>query len=481
MSYRLNAAASHCTNLKVTSSSPLPFVIPKKCCGQLFTSVSDYRLSIDTSPFNDTVETLACGSSGRGVGKATVPLLCGSLEQPAVLRVSVVKDSVMMATAMEEGGAEDEEAQVVVRGVAGTSVKAPSSSSSFHAGTKLKSEQVFLFKRFDIPLQGDQLHHQQQRKGSSRQSPPDTMSNNSTRHYFTHPSPSSPSPSTRTPSDIGNNDQSTRFTHQLDPIVIDPSWPSSSVHPKSWVRYTVELMTNRKPQFKSVIEVWVYNNTTPLPLPLSPLNQGLPTPPPFDTLSSPSLLQESDSDIILNGSESTTVVTGSAQGDPGLFLLGQGHPWNIQLPEVTAVFEVGQTVPLRLLSTTEQAEHQIRLTLVQKRILRGKGIVGTAETVVQELVVVALFSPSSSPKRTEENEEKEEEVQDEGAQKEEGAVVVVQLNLPTTPVLAPSTRTMYLDIEHSLVASRVIPETKTRCIVSEVPIRIVAPRRRSSE
>lgn len=273
--------------------------------------------------------------------------------------------------------------------------------------------------------------------------------NNDSAHLYTpHPSPyhsSSASPSslpakaTTNTSDSyngdGDGDILTRFIRPLDPIVIDPTWPSSSVHPLGWVRYTVELMTNRTMQYKSVTEIWVHNSPSP-------------SPPSPSLQLSPAYIQGKDSDI-MDGSE--TVVVGPTVNMPGLLLLDQDHPWNVQLPESTTTqFELGQTIPLCIFSTIEQpteTEH-IRLTLVQKRFLRTKGTVGTIDTLVQELIDIALFTPSLSL---------------EGGSRPIG----LQLQLPMAPVLAPSTRTMYLDVEHSLVLSRVAPESKTKSIIVE--------------
>ena len=124
--------------------------VTRKCCNP-FASVSEYRLSID-SPAEDTIETLTCRASGRWVEKATIPLLCGSPERPGVLRLSVVGNAMVVARgtwgvgnnyltstssspSMKMTGAAQDlmvgsngrraegEAQVTVRGVAGTSVK----------------------------------------------------------------------------------------------------------------------------------------------------------------------------------------------------------------------------------------------------------------------------------------------------------------------------------------------------------------------
>ncbi|KAG9073139.1 hypothetical protein KI688_000926 [Linnemannia hyalina] len=473
--------------------------VTRTCCNA-FASVSEYRLSID-SPAEETIETLTCRASGRGIEKATIPLLCGSLERPGVLRLSVVSNAMVVVRGAWEGGnngmtstspsplmkmtraaqdlmvgsgsrrAEDE-AQVTVRGVAGTSVK----------DTQLKSEQVFFYRRFDIPLpvDGDNQEQQQQRR-TGTQSLPYTLHNNnnynhyqndsSTRHYSPYLSPrsptfssSSPAKSTTYDSDNSHNngDALARFIHQLDPIVIDPTWPSSSVHPQGWVRYTVELMTNRTMQVKSVTEIWVHNSLTSSSSPLSP--------------PSPSYLPVKDSDI-MDESQSADVVE-STGNLPGLLLLDQGHPWNVQLHGTTTTqFELGQTIPLRLLPTIQQTtEEQVRLALFQRRSLRAKGVQGTVDTIVQVLVDIPLFTRSASLEGVDGGRKAEGG----GDEKEEDGKIA-WLQLPSAPVLAPSTRTTYLDIDHSLVLTRVAPESKTKSIVAEVPVIIVVPQRPSGQ
>lgn len=230
--------------------------------------------------------------------------------------------------------------------------------------------------------------------------------------------------------------------------MIDPTWPSSSFHPQGWVRYTVELMTNQSMQFKSVTEIWVHNSPTPSSSSLSP--------------PSPSYLPVKDSDI-MDEPQSADVV-GSTENAAGLFLLDQEHPWNVQLHgTATTQFELGQIIPLRVLSTFQQTtEEQVRLALFQRRSLRAKGVQGTVDTIVQELVDIPLFTPSASLERVDESRKT-----DDGGNEKKESSTVARLQLPSVPVLAPSTRTTYLDIDHSLVLTRVGQESKTISIVAE--------------
>ncbi|OAQ34575.1 hypothetical protein K457DRAFT_14410 [Linnemannia elongata AG-77] len=477
-------------------------------CGNPFESVSEYRLSID-APTEDTIETLTCRATGRGVEKAMIPLLYGSSEQPGVLRLSVVGNAMVVmggawgggnndltstspSSLMKLTGATEDliigsgdrrtecEAQVTVRGVAGTRVKGRGAQSAFHADTQIKSEQVFFYRRFDIPLPGDRGNQEQQQLQQRRtgtQSPLDVLRNNnncnyqnnsSARQYSPYPSPRSPTFSSSS-SDIstttdgcdnrGNNgDFLARFIHQLDPIVIDPTWPSSSFHPQGWVRYTVELMTNRTMQFKSVTEIWVHNSPTP------------------SSSSLPSYLSVKDSNIMDESQSADN--DGSTGNPPGLLLLDQEHPWNVRLQGIAATqFELGQNIPLRVLSTIQQTtEEQVRLALFQRRSLRTKGVQGVVDTIVQELVDIPLFTPLASLEGVDESRKA-----DDGGDDKEKDGAIVWLQLPSTPVLAPSTRTMYLDIDHYFVLTRVALGSKTKSIVAEVPVTIAAPQRPSGQ
>lgn len=239
--------------------------------------------------------------------------------------------------------------------------------------------------------------------------------------------------------------------------MIDPTWPSSSFHPQGWVRYTVELMTNRSMQFKSVTEIWVHNSPTPSSSSLSP--------------PSPSYLPVKDSDI-MDEPQSADIVGPSGNAE-GLLLLDLEHPWNIQSHGTTTIqFELGQTVQLRALSTIQQTtKEQVRLALFQRRSLRAKGVQDTADTIVQELVDIPLFTLSASLEGVDESKKT-----DDGGDEKEGDGTIAWLQLPSVPALAPSTRTTYLNIDHSLVLTRVAPESKTKSIVAEgtlLMIRIV--------
>lgn len=140
----MNCTACYYTGMKRAGN------VTRKC-GNPFESVSEYRLSID-APTEDTIETLPCRATGRGVEKAMIPLLYGSSEQPGVLRLSVVGNAMVVMGGAWGGGNNDLtstspsplmkltgatedliigsgdrrtecEAQVTVRGVAGTRVK----------------------------------------------------------------------------------------------------------------------------------------------------------------------------------------------------------------------------------------------------------------------------------------------------------------------------------------------------------------------
>ncbi|KAK5829264.1 hypothetical protein F5H01DRAFT_361149 [Linnemannia elongata] len=448
----MNCTACYYTGMKRAGN------VTRKC-GNPFESVSEYRLSID-APTEDTIETLPCRATGRGVEKAMIPLLYGSSEQPGVLRLSVVGNAMVVMGGAWGGGNNDLtstspsplmkltgatedliigsgdrrtecEAQVTVRGVAGTRVKGRGAPSAFHADTQIKSEQQ-RSSIFSLPL---------------------------TRSPTFSSSSSDISTTTDGCDNRGNNgDVLARFIHQLDPIVIDPTWPSSSFHPQGWVRYTAELMTNRTMHFKSVTEIWVHNSPTP------------------SSSSLPSYLPVKDSNIM---DESQSADNDGSTGNPlGLLLLDQGHPWNVRLQGIAATqFEIGQNIPLRVLSTIQQTtEEQVRLALFQRRSLRTKGVQGVVDTIVQELVDIPLFTPLASLEGADESRKAD----DGGDDKEEDGTIV-WLQLPSTPVLAPSTRTMYLDIDHYFVLTRVTLGSKTKSIVAKVPVTIAAPQRPSGQ
>jgi hypothetical protein len=137
----------------------------------------------------------------------------------------------------------------------------PSPPSSFHADTQSKSEHVFFCQRFDIPLsfpgtEDDQQQRRRRRTGFQSTFDMVNISNNNTYnnnnditrlyspylssyHSSSPPTSPSPFPSPTKVTSTSNNcndgrdgDVLTRFIHPLDPIVIDPTWPSSSVHPR---------------------------------------------------------------------------------------------------------------------------------------------------------------------------------------------------------------------------------------------------------
>lgn len=163
--------------------------------------------------------------------------------------------------------------------------------------------------------------------------------------------------------------------------------------------------------------------------------------------------------------ESQSADNDGSTGNPlGLLLLDQGHPWNVRLQGIAATqFEIGQNIPLRVLSTIQQTtEEQVRLALFQRRSLRTKGVQGVVDTIVQELVDIPLFTPLASLEGADESRKAD----DGGDDKEEDGTIV-WLQLPSTPVLAPSTRTMYLDIDHYFVLTRVTLGSKTKSIVAK--------------
>ena len=106
-------------------------------------------------------------------------------------------------------------------------------------------------------------------------------------------------------------------------------------------------------------------------------------------------------------------------------------------------------------------EEQVRLALFQRRSLRAKGVQGNDDTIVQVLVDIPLFTLSVSLEVDESRK-----TDGSGDEKEEDGTIA-WLQLPSTPVLAPNTRTKYLDIDHSLVLTRVAPESKAKSIVAE--------------